>query len=104
MLNLLVLRCKEIVNTKDFYEKLGLTFVEEQHDNSPIHYSCSLNELVLELYPATKNFPVDSCRLGFSVANFNALSKSIDTSIQHRKGVEFFVVTDPDGRKVDITR
>ena len=103
-LKLLVLRCADIMKTKDFYTKLGLNFVEEQHGNSPIHYSCNVDGVVIELYPASQSFPVDSCRLGFSCSNFTELSEFMCANIEHRNGNDFFVVIDSDGRKVEITK
>ena len=104
MMNLLVLRCKSITLTKDFYEKYGFIFIQEQHGSSPTHYSTSINGLTLELYPSTQNFPVDSCRLGFSLSNFRELSESMSANIKQRNGNDVFITIDPDGRKVVITQ
>ena len=93
MLNLLVLRCKNIENTKEFYEKhLGFKFVLEQHGSSPLHYSTTIcsndNTMVLELYPVKMNSEPDQTRLGFNLNQLN------ETSYQ--------VIKDPDGRSVEL--
>ncbi|RYG56290.1 glyoxalase/bleomycin resistance/extradiol dioxygenase family protein [bacterium] len=50
-LSLLVLRTPEPKALLPFYEALGLEFVEEQHGNGPLHFSSTLGEFVLEIYP-----------------------------------------------------
>lgn len=82
--------------------KLGLNFVEEQHGNSPIHYSCDIDGFIIELYPASDKFPVDTCRLGFSSTNIIKVLELMDTGIVQNVENTFFVVVDPDGRKVEL--
>jgi len=84
-LNLLVLRCRDIEKTRQFYENLGISFTQEQHGTSPVHYATQLDGgMVLELYP-TKGEP-DNTRLGFIIG----------TGKNHR------VEKDPDGRSVEL--
>lgn len=91
-LALLVLRCCDIETTKAFYEGLGFSFVREQHDSSPIHYSTHIGAMLLELYP-TKGEP-DNVRLGFAVA----------PTILEQLGINGHgVLRDPDGRGVELT-
>ena len=106
-LNLLVLRCKDIEKSKEFYEKLKLIFIKEQHGKGPIHYSTSMGNLVIELYPSTQNI-IDNTRLGFSI-NTDDLENylkdkqiDIDTTYAFNNTI-IFVVKDPDGRKVELT-
>jgi catechol 2,3-dioxygenase-like lactoylglutathione lyase family enzyme len=85
-LNLLVLRCRDIVATRAFYEGMGigLLFTQEQHGAGPDHYSAQLDGgLVLELYPAKGD--TDNTRLGFGTGGGNCR-----------------VVEDPDGRNVEL--
>lgn len=92
LLNLLVLRCRNIKTTKTFYEALGFDFVQEQHCTSPIHYSARIGAMLLELYP-TKGEP-DNVRLGFVVA----------PTILEQLGINGHgVLRDPDGRGVELT-
>lgn len=54
-INLLVLRCKELEASKQFYELLGFNFVKEKHGEGPTHYSSQGAGFVFELYPLSKN-------------------------------------------------
>lgn len=49
--NTFVLRTDDIEAMKRFLENFGLTFVEEQHGDGPVHYSCETGEKVFEIYP-----------------------------------------------------
>lgn len=103
-LNLLVIGCSDIEESKTFYEKLGLVFDEEQHGNGPRHFSCVLDGLVFELYPLGKNSPTTSTRLGFEVESvFFVLQKlKIPTSAQ-RKIHNGVVINDPDGHSIELS-
>jgi len=103
-LNLLVLRCTDIERSKEFYEKLSLSFVKEQHGKGVVHYSTKLGGLVLELYPLGKS-SVDNTRLGFTVNSVNPILE--DETVEIVSEYEFdgkttYVVVDPDGRKVEL--
>jgi hypothetical protein len=51
-LNLIVIRSLDAVRLVAFYRMLGISFVEEQHGNGPVHWAADLDGLVLEVYPA----------------------------------------------------
>lgn len=91
-LNPLVLRCRNIEATRDFYTRLGLSFRQEQHGTGPIHYSARLGSLLLELYP-TQQEP-DNTRLGFSFS---------PDQLQQCQLTDTAILLDPDGRKVEIS-
>ena len=105
-LKLLVIRCKDIEKSKDFYEKLKFNFKKEQHGKGPIHYSCCVGNMVLELYPLLDNC-IDNIRLGFYIDIDN-----IDTylSIQNIEIIstyifnnyKVYVIKDPDNRKIEL--
>jgi len=99
---LLVLRCADLKKTRDFYSSLGLKFVKEQHGNSLVHYACNLDGVIFELYPASHSLPVENSRLGFACSNFTELSEYMRADIKQRNGNDYFVVIDPDGRKVEV--
>jgi len=104
ILNLLVLRCKDIEKTKEFYEKLSLSFVKEQHGEGSVHYSTKIGDLVLELYPLGES-NVDSNRLGFSVNNSKAILEDGEIELVSQytfDGQIHYVVVDSDGRRVEI--
>jgi hypothetical protein len=41
--------------TKQFFQSIGLEFVEEKHGNGPAHWACEINGNVLEIYPEQEN-------------------------------------------------
>ncbi|WP_290789811.1 VOC family protein [Flavihumibacter sp. UBA7668] len=110
-IRLLVIRTDKTDRLAEFYSLLGLTFEYHKHGNSPMHYSATIGQTVLEIYPLTKSQtePDKNIRLGFGIDNF-------ELTIQKLKelGVAFSleptqtdfgfmtIVTDPDGRKVEL--
>ena len=49
-----VIYTERIVECRDYYTSVGLSFAREQHDSGPVHYAATLpNNMVIELYPAT---------------------------------------------------
>jgi len=106
-LNLLVLRCKSIEKSKEFYEKLGVSFKQEQHGGGPVHYAAEFGGIVFELYPLLPEEIVDRSRLGFSlmIDDVSKFLRSVDIEIV--SSYEFnnklvLVVQDPDVRKIEL--
>jgi lactoylglutathione lyase len=66
-LTLVVVRCRDLEQSRRFYEALGLSFNTERHGAGPVHYSTRLGTTVLELYPA--GAAPSNVRLGVGVAN-----------------------------------
>jgi lactoylglutathione lyase len=54
-IRLLVLRSGDTKRLSDFYSLFGLTFNYHKHGNSPFHYSTTIGQTVLEIYPLTKS-------------------------------------------------
>jgi len=103
-ISLLVIRCKDIEESKIFYEALGLSFTEEKHDNGPKHYSCQHDGCVFELYPNNGHAPLDNNRLGFKVKDINEIMSQLTaTSSYNFNGKSVYIFVDPDGRKVEVT-
>lgn len=110
-IRLLVLRT---VNTKllaDFYSLLGLKFEYHKHDNSPYHYSATIKETILEIYPLAKNqIEADkNLRLGFGIENFDQVMYELNILqadfVQEPTQTEFgfmSIIIDPDGRKIEL--
>ena len=107
LLNLLVLRCRDIEASRAFYECIGLTFVKHAHGGGPEHYSHENHEVVIELYPASGRIN-DKTGLGFRCYNLEAMQKTLSEKgygpdiICDNDWGESFVVRDPDGRRVEI--
>jgi len=84
---LIVVRVADIEASLAFYRALGLAFVQEQHGSGPIHYSCELRGLVLELYPHKASSPQDvsahAIMLGFKVASLESTLANL-----HKLGIE----------------
>jgi catechol 2,3-dioxygenase-like lactoylglutathione lyase family enzyme len=103
-ISLLVIRCQDIEASKSFYKLLGLSFAKEKHGNGPTHYSCEHEGTVFELYPNKGESPQDNNRLGFKVSNLSDIIKNVAiTSTYEFAGNTVYVLTDPDGRKVEIS-
>ena len=103
-ISLIDIRCFNIEDSKIFYEKLGLSFVQEQHGNGPIHYSCEHDDCVFELYPNNGEMPKDNNRLGFKVLNMENVMKNLNVSGSYElDGKIINIVIDPDGRKIEIS-
>lgn len=102
-ISLLVIRCKDIEVSKDFYQMLGLSFIKEKHGNGPIHYSCEYNGCVFELYPNKGRPPQDNNRLGFKVSSLANIINNVPTNSYEFAGKVIYVIDDPDGRKVEIS-
>jgi len=103
-IDLLVLRCGELLASKQFYEQLGFSFVEEQHGCGPMHYSSENVGFVFELYPLVSSESVDNTRLGFSVEGLGNITPDLELVDQYEfGGKHVYIVQDPDGRKVELS-
>jgi len=103
-ISLLVIRCKDIEVSKNFYEILGLSFVKEKHGNGPTHYSCEHDNCVFELYPNKGEAPLDNNRLGFKVSKLSIILNELAATDSYEfSGKKIYVLIDPDGRKVEIS-
>ena len=107
LLKLLVLKTPQLLVLKEFYEELGLVFVEEKHGRGPTHYAAELGPVILEFYPLPVNERLNVHeRLGFQVEDFSACLKRLKLA-----GVSILkecqngaTILDPDGRKIDLER
>jgi predicted enzyme related to lactoylglutathione lyase len=110
-IRLIVLRTGNVKRLADFYSLLGLTFDYHKHGNSPFHYSATIGQTVLEIYPLAKNQtgPDKNLRLGFGIDNFEAtidkLKKSYVPFLSEPIQTDFgfmAIVSDPDERKIEL--
>jgi predicted enzyme related to lactoylglutathione lyase len=111
-LTLIVLRAADLPLTLAFYRTLGLDFSETQRGKGPVHYTCVLGGLLLELYPgkpgaAPERAQAGAVMLGFTVesldAVLDALNAPVVTPPQTTSWGRRAVVLDPDGRAVDLS-
>ena len=110
-IRLLVLRSSNIKRLADFYSLFGLTFEYHKHGNSPFHYSATIGQTVLEIYPLTKSQTEadKNLRLGFGVDNFDETILSlkemkIPFSLEPTLTEFGFmaIISDPDQRKIEL--
>ncbi len=109
-IRLLVIRTSDPKRLSIFYNMLGFVFDYHQHGNSPYHYSTSIGNMVLEIYPLAKRqeLPDKNLRLGFEVDDFeNVLITLKENQVVFTEPVQtdfgfLSVITDPDGRKIEL--
>jgi lactoylglutathione lyase len=115
-LGLLVLRVSDMPASIAFYRALGLEFVEEQHGTGPVHYSCQLNGIVIELFPGKPGSAPDrrnagATMIGFQVndldivlENVSAMGAMILTPPQVSNWGRRAVIQDIDGRAIELNQ
>ena len=110
-IRLLVIRTNNTKLLADFYSLLGFKFEYHKHDSSPYHYSTTIRETILEIYPLAKNqIETDkNLRLGFGIENFDQVMITLKTLqvdfSQEPTQTEFSfmaIIIDPDGRKIEL--
>lgn len=110
LLKLIALRTPRLIEMKDFYEALGVRFVEEQHGRNPKHYSGSIGAAVLQLHALPKGAPEPdkSVRLGFVVNDLGSIVSQLgSTGVRigpSERNAPAVVIKDPDGRVVELTQ
>jgi len=116
LFSLVVIRSSNLEAALSFYGALGLSFVQEQHGSGPVHYSCDMGGVVLEIYPgqpgaAPEPKTAGSTMLGFSVASLDdILEKLRELGIEPKTGPKdsswgrWVNVVDPDGRVVQLNQ
>lgn len=106
-LSLLVVRVADLAASRQFYERLGLTFRTEQHGSGPEHLSAVIGGLVMELYPRANSLSTEGLRLGFVVPELAMVAGTCASSVvedRERDGQRVVVLRDPDGHKVELTQ
>jgi lactoylglutathione lyase len=111
-LKLLVIRTSEPEKLAQFYGILGLKFNYHKHGNSPFHYSTTLGQTVLEIYPLTKSQtnPDKNLRLGFELDNWDETLWDLERKHNVKLQIEptktefryMTIIEDPDGRKIEL--
>jgi lactoylglutathione lyase len=111
-LKLLVIRTSEPEKLAQFYGILGLDFEYHKHGNSPFHYSTTLGQTVLEIYPLTKSQTNadKNLRLGFELDNWDETLSDLERKHNVKLLIEptktefeyMTIIEDPDGRKIEL--
>lgn len=101
-IQLLVLRCADLEASGRFYTALGLALQEERHGDGPRHFSASVGNAIIELYPADARGP-SNVRWGLRVDDLDAvLARLAGLGIAGRRDGGAHVVVDPDGTRVEL--
>ena len=109
--SLLVIRASDMEVALAFYRALGLSFAAEQHGAGPLHYSCDIDGLIFEIYPARAGEASDSVMIGFAVESLNeTLAELRELGVEPNSPPKsaswgrFVNVKDGDGRVVQLTQ
>jgi lactoylglutathione lyase len=110
-LNLLLLRVAELAKARSYYERLGMSFTEEQHGKWPLHLSTNLEGTVFELYHKTESESSTSgTRFGLTVDDVERAVRDAEagggTILVAPRGSAWglrAVVVDLDGHKIELT-
>jgi lactoylglutathione lyase len=110
VLNLVVVRSRDLEHSVAFYSCLGIQFTRHRHGTGPEHYSADLSGSVFELYPLTDHIPSTSdIRIGFRVQSVDAvimaLSDFPEAVVMSPRESEWgrrAILADPDGHKVEL--
>jgi catechol 2,3-dioxygenase-like lactoylglutathione lyase family enzyme len=102
---LIVLRCADVERAREFYEAIGLVLVAEQHGAGPRHYSATIGETVLELYPR-RSAETRGMRLGLSVPDLAVVVAAVERAGGRvvRTDAAHAIVEDPDGHTIELTQ
>src|SRR4051812_5572365 len=74
LLSLIVIKSADVDATLAFYSALEITFVPEQHNSGPVHYSSNIGEVVLEIYPSSSETPSKTATGGDTMLGFRVAS------------------------------
>ena len=107
---LFVVWCSDLNANKDFYQSIGFTLEEQQHEGHDKHYSAQLGDMVFELHQSNDTMQASNNRLGFVVDNelpdydqtLEAIAELASATYDMGNGQWYSVVSDPDGRSVEL--
>ncbi|HLP80198.1 MAG TPA: VOC family protein [Acidobacteriota bacterium] len=96
----LVLYTNDLDKTKSFYEGLGFRLTPESHGTGPLHYSCTLDSLVVELYPTRKS-P--------TVTRIGVVHPALETLLSSRPDIHpnklgNYEIKDPQGTTIEFLK
>ncbi|MFN3165977.1 MAG: hypothetical protein ACE37H_02820 [Phycisphaeraceae bacterium] len=73
--NLIVLYTENRDQLRNEWSAFGLVFKEHRHGSGPIHDACEMDDLCLEIYPASATNPPTHTRLGLTVLDIHTAMK-----------------------------
>ncbi len=114
--SLVVIRSSNLEAALSFYSALGLNFVREQHGSGPVHYSCDVSGVILEIYPGQLGAQPEPKTAGSTMLGFNVASLDETLARLRALGIEpksepkdsswgrWVNVVDPDDRMVQLNQ
>lgn len=109
ILNLVVIRSRNMDRAVQFYETLGLVFEKHAHGNGPEHYAAETGGAVFEIYPEKSAGATTAVRLGFrvndvddTVQKIQELGLPVTLSPVDSQWGRRAVVQDFDGHKIEL--
>ncbi|PQO38535.1 VOC family protein [Blastopirellula marina] len=110
--NLVILRSLDLDQLCRSYQMFGLAWVRERHGKGPEHFSTTIDDFVLELYPARSAEHVDATTgLGFRLNDIAAVVEQLRLAgtriVREPESMPWglqAIVQDPDGRSVILTQ
>ena len=109
--NLLVLKAINPKNLAKSWSTFGLEFVEESHDEGPVHYACNVGSIVLEIYPReTQEASTQGVRFGIIVDDLRDIVSNLPNDMTLLEPVRSFdfgrraVILDSEGHKIELSQ
>ncbi len=115
LLNLVVLRSRDLGRAVEFYSALGLSLVPHRHGKGSDHFAAEVGGVVLELYPLAPEGNGSSIttgtRIGFRVPSIDDVLQRLaafpGSLVSAPKSSEWglrAVLSDPDGHRVELVQ
>ena len=112
ILNLVVIRSKDINRSAEFYSTIGLHLDKHQHGSGPEHFTYEHGASVFEIYPRQgENDSTSEVRIGFQVTsvdnvieNLMRIGATIVSVPKNSPWGRRAVIKDIDGHRVELTQ
>ncbi len=103
-LKYLVIKCNDLEKSKAFYEAIGFHPLKEKHGRGVEHYSFTINDFVIELYPSSKSVEgnlIFGLEIKIPIEEIMQRLKfiSYDQELSKNKNGNYSI-NDPDGNRV----
>ncbi|QQS22657.1 hypothetical protein IPM19_03425 [bacterium] len=102
----MVVYTRQLSRMRDFYKAIGLDLIEEKHGDGPQHFSCKMNNVLIEFYPSEQyqsryRFEFGTKELGMVIKRLilGSFTQSAQVSDFEKRGLH---IVDPDGNTVII--
>jgi len=101
-LDLIVLKSPNIERSKNFYEKIGISFVQEKHQQGLLHYSSQNIQPTIEIYSSKHNLENHVC-LFFVTVNLKEYTKMLEKNgISYKQLKDSIYLRDPNNNRIEV--